>query len=308
MSELPGRPAARLTPRVSAIIPTLNGAATLPPLLAAIARSAPGIPIEIVAIDSGSRDDTVRLLEQAGATVLDLGGVPFGHASARNRAAERARGEILLFLTQDVEPAGEGWLAPLLEALEAPEVAGAFGRQIPRGASPEEAFLVGANYPAQPRTLAAGTLREPFGPGATFFSNAFGAMRRAVWERFPFPGIVMSEDQAWAREVLRAGHTIRYIPSSAVFHGHRLSLGRAFRRNFDSGSSLQQLGLTGGVWLTGLAHLGRELAWITREHGAGAATHAVVYESVRMVGFQLGRMERAIPKALARAMGEAPRA
>ncbi len=294
-------------PRVTAIIPTLNGAATLPPLLAALRRAAGRHPLDIVAIDSGSGDATVTLLRQAGAVVLDLGGRPFGHASARNRAAAHATGELLLFLTQDVEPVGEEWLEPLVRALAAPEVAGAFGRQVPRGASPEEAFMVATNYGERPRRITAADLDGPFGPGATFFSNAFGAMRREVWQRVPFPEIVMSEDQAWGRAVLRAGHEIRYVPEAAVHHGHRLSFARAFRRNFDSGSSLQELGLTGGAWRLGLAHLGRELRWIAREHGALAAARAAAYETVRMAGFQAGRAERLMPRAWARRLGEAPR-
>jgi len=297
-----------MTPRVSVVLPTLNGAATLPPLLAALARAGQRIPLEIVAIDSGSRDATPDLLRAAGATVLDLGGRPFGHASARNRAAAAARGDVLLYLTQDVEPVGDAWLEPLLAALEAPEVAGAFGRQIPRGASPEEAFMVNANYGATPRTIAPAALAEPFGPGATFFSHAFGAAKRSVWQRLPIPEIVMSEDQAWARDVLRAGLTLRYVPEAAVYHGHRLTLGRAFRRNFDSGSSLEQLGLTGGVWVSGLSHLAGELRAIAAGHGPAAALHAALYETVRMIGFQCGRMERLMPPGLARRLGEAPRA
>jgi rhamnosyltransferase len=294
-------------PRVSAIIPTRNGAATLPPLLAALARERERTALEIVAIDSDSTDATRDLLVAAGATVLDLGGRRFGHGSARNRAAEAATDEILLLLTQDVEPVGDGWLAPLLAALEEPVVAGAFGRQLPRDASPEEAFLAGVNYPAAPRRLTSGDVGRSFGPGATFFSNAFGAVRRTVWERHRFPDIVMSEDQAWGMAVLAAGHEIRYVPEAAVHHGHAFSLGRAFRRNFDSGSSLATLGVAGGAWGRRLAHLARELRWIAAEHGAGAAPHAVIYETVRMLGFQCGRWERVLPRAWARTLGDAPR-
>lgn len=293
-------------PKISAIIPTLNGARTLPSLLDGLKRAASRLRLEIVAIDSGSRDATTELLRGAGAMVLDLGGRPFGHASARNRAAARARGDILLFLTQDVAPAAEDWLAPLAAALDDPNTAGAFGRQIPRDASPEEAFLVSANYGEQPRTLTAAAI-DAFGPGATLFSTAFGAMKRTAWERYPLPEIVMSEDQAWARDVLRAGLTIRYVPEAAVYHGHRLSYWRAFRRNFDSGSSLQQLGLTGRVWRAGFSHLSRELKWIGAEHGSLAVLHALIYEAVRMKGFQCGRLERWMPRAFARVLGEAPR-
>lgn len=293
---------------VSVIVPTLNGAGTLSALLAGIARAAGRHAVEIVAVDSGSSDATTALLRDAGAVVVDLGGAPFGHASARNRGAAQARGDVLVFVTQDVEPAGDEWLEPLLAALAEPRVAGAFGRQIPRGASPEEAFLAGVNYPATPRRLTAADLDVPFGPGRTYFSTAFGAMKRAVWEQIPFPDIVMSEDQAWARQALRAGHEVRYVPDAAAYHGHAFPLGRAFRRNFDSGSSLEALGLAGASWRSGLRHLADEARWIAGERGAARLPFTLCYEGVRMAGFQLGRLERAMPRGLARALGEAPRA
>ena len=292
---------------VSAILPTLDGAATLPALLAALGRQRGRGLREIVAIDSGSRDATRDLLAAAGATVLDLGGARFGHGSARNRAAAAARGDVLLFLTQDVEPVGEDWLTALLEAMAEPRVAGVFGRQVPRGASPEEEFLVRVNYAGRPRRLTSEDAARRFGPGTTLFSNAFGAVRRAVWETLPFPDIVMSEDQAWALAALRAGHEIRYEPRAAVYHGHRNGFARAFRRNFDSGSSLQQLGLAQGSWGARAAHLLRELRWIAAQYGARAVPHAVAYETVRMLGFQSGRLEPRLPRALARRLGEAPR-
>jgi GT2 family glycosyltransferase len=295
-------------PRVSAIVPTLNGAATLPALLAALGRERrAGRLAEIVAIDSGSRDATPELLRAAGAMVLDLGGARFGHGSARNRAAGAASGDVLLLFSQDVEPVGDAWLPPLLDALADPPVAGAFGRQLPRGASPEEAFLARVNYAGRPRRLTAEDLAAAFGPGTTLFSSAFGVVRRSVWEAIPFPDMVMSEDQAWAMAVLRAGWAIRYEPRAEAYHGHRFGLARAFRRNFDSGSSLQRLGLAGGSWRAGAAHLARELRWIAAQHGAAAALHAVLYEGVRMLAFQCGRAERVLPAALARILGEAPR-
>ena len=294
---------------VSAVIPTLNGAATLPALLGALAREAAarrGLG-EIIAIDSGSRDGTPELLCRAGVRVLDLGGAPFGHASARNRAAAAATGEVLLFLSQDVEPCGDGWLQPLLDAFEDAAVAGAFGRQVPRGAAPEEEFLARVNYGGRPRRLTRADVGADFGPGHTYFSNAFGAVRRAVWQAIPFPDVVMSEDQAWALAALRAGHEIRYEPRAEVYHGHRFGLARAFRRNYDSGASLQALGLAGGSWRQGARHLQRELEWVRLRYGRRAAAHALVFEAVRMAGFQCGRWERATPRVLARRLGEAPR-
>ena len=291
---------------VSAIVPTLNGARTLPALLAALERRRGLELAEIVAIDSGSRDGTRELLAGAGAKVLNLGGARFGHGSARNRAAAASRCEALLFLAQDVEPVGDGWLAALLEPLADARVAGVFGRQVPRDASPEEAFLAKVNYAGRPRRLTAADIGA-FGPGTILFSSAFGLVRRSVWERLPFPEIVMSEDQAWAMAALRAGHEIAYEPRAEAYHGHRFSLARAFRRNFDSGSSLQALGLARLAWRAGPGHLAREMRWVASQGGAAAALHALVYEAVRMAGFQVGRLERVLPRRLARLLGEAPR-
>jgi rhamnosyltransferase len=291
---------------VSAIVPTLNGALTLPALLRSL-EPRRGLELaETVAIDSGSRDGTRELLAGAGVRVLDLGGEPFGHGSARNRAAAAARGEVLLLLTQDVEPVGDRWLASLLAPLADARVAGVFGRQLPRGASLEETFLARINYAGRPRRLTAADIGT-FGPGSILFSNAFGVVRRSVWERLPFPEIVMSEDQAWAVAALRAGHEIVYEPCSEAYHGHRFSLLRAFRRNFDSGSSLQALGLARGAWRSGPGHLGRELRWVASQHGAAAALHALAYEAARMAGFLAGRAEQVLPRGLARLLGEAPR-
>ncbi|MGA2382224.1 MAG: glycosyltransferase family 2 protein [Gemmatimonadales bacterium] len=291
---------------VSAIVPTLNGARTLPVLLAALERRRGLELAEIVAIDSGSRDGTRELLAEAGAKVLDLGGARFGHGSARNRAAEASCGEALLFITQDVEPVGDRWLAALLEPLADAQVAGVFGRQVPRDASPEETFLAKVNYAGRPRRLTAADAGA-FGPGTILFSSAFGIVRRSVWERLPFPEMVMSEDQAWAMAALKAGHEIAYEPRAEAYHGHRFSFGRAFRRNFDSGSSLQTLALARGAWRSGPRHLARELRWVASQHGVTAALHALVYEAVRMGGFQAGRAEKVLPRGLVRLLGEAPR-
>ena len=302
----PPTPADPPRPAVSVVIPTLNGAATLPALLAGLRRAAQRVTLEIVAIDSGSTDATVALLRGAGATVLDLGGARYGHATARNRAIAASRGDVIVLLTQDVEPAEGDWLGPLLAAFAEPHVAGAFGRQIPRRASAPEAFLAETNYGPVPRRIT-GADPDAFGPGATLFSSAFGAMRRGAWREVPIPDIVMSEDQAWALAALRAGWEIVYVPAAAVYHGHRFSLARAFRRNFDSGSSLARLGLGGAAWSSGFAHLAREVRWIARTRGVAAVPGALAYEAVRMAGFQCGRLEGRLPRALARFLGEAPR-
>jgi glycosyltransferase involved in cell wall biosynthesis len=93
------------SPRVSIVVPTYNRrrllAGTLPPLLS----QEPGpIPYEIVVVVDGSRDGTVEMLRDMPAA----GRLRFvtqenrGLAAARNRGAREGRGDIVLFLDDDM--------------------------------------------------------------------------------------------------------------------------------------------------------------------------------------------------------------
>jgi hypothetical protein len=75
-----------------------------------------------------------------------------------------------------------------------------------------------------------------------FFSNVSSAIRRDVWQRIPFrEGVVMSEDQYWAHDVMRAGYQVVYEPLACVYHSHNYSIASVFRRNRLSGASLAGL-------------------------------------------------------------------
>lgn len=88
-----------MSEQISVIIPTLNEARRLPALLQALqAQTRP--PDEIIVADAGSQDETVNIAHQAGARVT-RGGRP---AVGRNRGAQVASGNLLLFMDADVLP------------------------------------------------------------------------------------------------------------------------------------------------------------------------------------------------------------
>ena len=87
--------------KISVIIPVHNGAQTLGTCLEALAAS-PYPTHECIVVNDGSTDGSGTLAAAFPVRVLDLTGGPFGAPYARNRGAEAADGEILLFLDADV--------------------------------------------------------------------------------------------------------------------------------------------------------------------------------------------------------------
>lgn len=87
-------------PRFSIVIPVYNGEKYLPDTLRSIGNLE-NTDYELIVVDDGSTDNTGIVAEQAGAQVVTLD-ENHGPATARNRGAETAKGDILLFTDSDV--------------------------------------------------------------------------------------------------------------------------------------------------------------------------------------------------------------
>jgi len=90
----------RSLPSVSVVIPTLNEAARIGGLVAAL-RGQTLAPLEILVCDGNSEDDTPALAEKQGARVLEC---ERGTSKQRNEGARQASGELLVFLDADDLP------------------------------------------------------------------------------------------------------------------------------------------------------------------------------------------------------------
>lgn len=227
-------------PRVSVVLPTLDGERDLQRLLPALARQELEGGLEIRAIDSSSRDGTRALLEAAGAAVTVIPRSEFRHGSARNRAARSALGQILVFLSQDAEPRDSCCLAELVGAFDDPGVMGATARCLPR---PEHDPLTARTALAAPeadpvasvRELAAGESWGALAPDERArrarFSNSASAIRARAWQELPFPDLEWGEDAAWAAAALARGWRLAHVPSAVVWHAHTYGPRAAYRRN-----------------------------------------------------------------------------
>ena len=89
-------------PSASVAIPVKDGARWLEQMLAAVLVQELGL--EVLVIDSGSRDHSVDIARAAGVSVLEIEPASFGHGRTRNLGAQRTSGELVCFLTQDATP------------------------------------------------------------------------------------------------------------------------------------------------------------------------------------------------------------
>lgn len=301
---------------VSVVIPVKDGGEDLARCLGAISeqRLGDGESVEVVVVDSGSHDGSVELARSHGAIVREIPPEAFNHGASRNLGASLSSGDPLVFISQDAVPVGNGWLEALTRPLrEDPQVGGVYGRQIANddAAPPERYFLDFLYGPDARRQRVAG--KRELSMETTLFSNANGAVRRSLWEEFPFvEDIIMSEDQDWSRRALLAGWTIVYEPRAAVRHSHAYTLSSAFRRFFDSGASADRAYLAGEresaqvLRAAALRYARGEIGWLLKTGQARWIPYTGLYELTKLAGLVLGARHKRLPLPMKRRMSAMP--
>jgi rhamnosyltransferase len=223
------------------VIPTRNGAATLPALLDSLRTQRTNGALEIIAVDSGSTDGTIDLLQPQVHSLIRVAPQEFDHGLTRNLAVARARGEFVVLLVQDALPVGHVFLESLAAPLVAnARVAGTFARQQAR----PEASAITRHYldnwiASRPEARTSALVDGPpqmaaMTPMARLlfcaFDNVASCIRRSVWEQRPFKSTPIAEDLAWSLDVLLAGYSIAFAPDALVIHSHDRNALYEYRR------------------------------------------------------------------------------
>lgn len=308
--------------KASVIIPVKNGGSCFRRVLESVRSQQTPWPYEVLVIDSGSRDGSLAFAQSTGCRVHQIPAADFGHGKTRNLGGMLTRGEFLVFITHDACPVNEHWLRRLVEAAElSPDVAGAFGRHV---AYPDarivtrcelEAHFVGfGGQPVVFRNDDPGryALDVGYRQFLHFFSNNNACLRRAVWERIPFPDVDFAEDQIWAKTVIEAGYAKAYAPDAAVFHSHDFPLIETAKRAYDESRALHRL--FGYVLVPSLSRLLRDWVYLILRDGKWIACAkdplvaklqalaiAPWMAAARLIGRYCGAREARLPRWLANA-------
>jgi len=226
-------------PLASVVIPTLDAGSGFADTLAAVRAQRDVGEVDLVVLDSESRDATAELARRAGARVRRITRATFNHGATRNHGAALARGRFIAFLTQDALPADDRWLSALVEALESERAVGAMSRVLPRpGCSPLVERSVRHDIVFSPdRVVRRATRAElarmtPLGRRVfCHFNNVASCVRRDWLAAAPFPEIAFGEDLAWGVRAIESGQALVHEPRSVVLHSHESGLRRDHARH-----------------------------------------------------------------------------
>ena len=214
-------------PLLSVVVPVHNGEHLLPDTLGAITGShLDRDRWELVLVDDGSTDRSAEVGERFAHRIVRLEGPPHGPAFARNRGAETARGEVIVFVDADVRIASDalGKLARLFDA--DPTLGAAFGSYDDQPPAPGAV----SRY----RNLLHHYHHHRGAGEAETFWAGLGAVRASVFReigefdevRYARPQI---EDIELGRAIRRAGYRIVLDPTIQGAHLKRWTLGQVLK-------------------------------------------------------------------------------
>ena len=180
---------------------------------------------ELIVIDSGSSDGSPEIIRAARpAHFIQIQPHEYNPSRVMNHGMRLARSGFGIFLNADATPQGSGWLRPLVERLQDPNVAAVFGRQVPR---PDCQAVYACDYD------------RCFGPNREsvrwehFFSMVSSGIRKDIWSRRGFlETLQYAEDDEYTRWARAQGFQVVYCPESVVMHSHNYTPQQAFKRSF----------------------------------------------------------------------------
>jgi rhamnosyltransferase len=237
---------------ISVFIPVFNGDKYLGECIESIINQElpTGYSLEIIIIDSGSTDRSLDIINQYKKHVIliEIPNKDFTHGGTRQKAAEIAKGEFILYLTQDATPSDYRWLLNMVEPFYLSDRVGCvFGRQVPRrNAAPTIKREVSGVFDSMgaPDSIVIHRHKslvdnKNINAINTFFSDANSAVRRSLLiGEVPFRKVHYAEDQALAEDMQKKGFLKAYSPQGIVWHSNEYTAKEYSERKFDEFTGL----------------------------------------------------------------------
>jgi rhamnosyltransferase len=291
---------------VSILIPTYNAGPSFATLLDILSRQQLRL-FEIIVTDSSSTDSTVSIAKSHGIRTSVIPKREFDHGGTRTTMGKLAKGDVLVYLTQDAVPVNDLAVPRLVSALlEDDDIGAAFGRQVPhRDATLFAQHLRAFNYPAVSYTRAIADSGR-YGMKTFFCSNSFAAYKRKALESVDWfkAGLLMGEDMHVCAKMLADGRRVTYVADAVVSHSHNYSMRQEFKRYFDLGALFCKepwlLERFGQANSEGLRFVQSEISFFVQNRSFRLIPMSLLRNAAKWWGFQLGHLHPYLPDKIVR--------
>jgi glycosyltransferase involved in cell wall biosynthesis/ABC-type transporter Mla subunit MlaD len=216
--------------KVSVIIPTRDAGDEFDYTLRRITQQEGVGEIELVVIDSGSKDKTVDLSGSYTQKVFQIPHEEFHHARTRNFGAEKATGDFLVFTVQDAVPVGNNWLYKLIRPIHEGRASAVSARQIPRADADLFAswamwlhnIYLGYNHDRVISSAVAKDFDHLDLQGKRAMASLDSvclAIKKATFDSYRFNS-GYAEDVDLGIRLIKDDHTLLFQSSNAIIHSH----------------------------------------------------------------------------------------
>ena len=223
--------------KISIICPLYNAENYIEDLYFSIKKQKDVCIEEIKFILTESSDNTEDKLKNLQCNYKKILKQEFSHSLVRERAAFEAKGEILVFITQDIKIVDEYWLYHLTKDIITGKCEAAFSRQIGYEEHKVERYTREINYPAEKRIVSKDDI-DRLGLMTFFFSDASSSISKDIFIKlngYDNKDLPTNEDMYFAYKLIMNGYRIEYAADSKIIHSHDLSFKETLKRYKDIG-------------------------------------------------------------------------
>lgn len=256
---------------------------------------------ELIIIDSSSKDETVNIARKYTDNVIVITQNEFDHGGTRAKAAKIAKGEILIYLTQDALPYDRFSIENILKVFEDEKVGAAYGRQL----SYADTNLFGKhlrefNYPDKTIVKTKQDIVK-YGIKTAQLSNSFAAYRKDILlETGNFKdNLILGEDVYTGAKMILAGYKLVYAADAKVYHSHSYTVCDEFKRYFDIGVFhkceswiLEEFGKAEGE---GMKYIKSEVKYLLDNGTWYLLPEFIIRNGMKYLGYKLGQKYEKLP-------------
>jgi len=290
---------------LSVIIPTYNSEKFLLKLLSVLEKQSIN-NFELIIIDSSSTDNTIAIAKEFTSNIIVIPKNEFDHGGTRAKAAKIAKGEIIVFLTQDALPFDENTIGNIINVFKNKDIAAAYGKQLPYketslfGKHLREFNYTDTSYIRSKKDIAR------FGLKTAFLSDSFAAYRKSTLESIGWfkDGLILGEDTYAGAKMILEGHSLAYVSDAKVYHSHSYTVWEEFKRYFDIGVFhkkeswiLKKFGKAEGE---GVKYIKSEVKYLLDNKAWYLLPEFFVKNGMKYTGYKFGQNYKKLPKWLIR--------